>query len=383
MSQEFPTKISQDDLEKISAIDPSIARRVAKLIGEKTRANDNAENLEFANSALEEEIETHKETAETLEWAMDIYRKALEDEVTGFLRRGELYKKIGNYINGTLDLGPEKITDEDWLEILANPDNQKALANNNKYILLGDVSYLSFANKDGHSAGDTLLKFIGQQFKNQNIRGFRHGGDEMTAFMEKSPEEISADLESVLEKIQQDPKINIFSQYELQPNVDFGLASINDALEIYNQLLQIENCPKTMAALDTLKQFENVWIEIADKRAMINKGQTRIPMLMDLYVSDREKFDVVINYFRKGGYDITNPEIDKLLIEEKRMAIINPEMDKDSIRMNLVNKFIHTREESAVSGEILPSEREEDAEKWFKKEKAKLIWNLAKKDLAI
>jgi GGDEF domain-containing protein len=371
--------ISPEELATLGKTNPDLASRISRL-QERNSVAENA--LQRKKQKLEEEVSAHQETAETLEWAWATYLKALEDEVTGFLRRGELYKRIDRFIHSRLGLGPEKLTDDEWLEILKNTDNQTALTKDKKYVLMGDVSYLSFANKAGHSAGDDLLKFISAQIKNQGVRGFRHGGDEITAFLEKSPEEIKHDLEKISANIQQDPKIEIFQKYNLKPNVDFGLANINEALTIFNQLTEIPDCPKIIASLDTLKQFENIWIEIADKRSAINKGQVRISELMDWYDNNREIFNVLINYLRKGGYDISNTEIENLLFEEKKQVLIYPNINRNQLRINLINSFIFTRENTTALEELPETEKENSPEKWLKAEKDKLIWDLVKKDIA-
>ncbi len=73
-----------------------------------------------------------------------------------------------------------------------------------------------------------------------------------------------------------------------------------------------------------LKEFNNIWMEIADKRAFLNKAEERIGVLIDKYKKDRKNYYNIIDYLRKGAYDIKDEEVKRFAEENaSRKEIVN------------------------------------------------------------
>lgn len=174
------------------------------------------------------------------------------------------------------------------------------------HVVMGDVSFLSLANKEGHANGDELLKNVGSASKEAKLRAYRHGGDEVSGLC----------FGEVEEKLKNFKKL--FSQckkiHGLEPNIDTGTASLLEALAVFRQLYNNgDEQTQNILSQSSLKKLEDMWVELADARAFMQKTKDRILLLMDMRHFNIKEYSEVIGSLRKGADDMSDDEIDTLI----------------------------------------------------------------------
>jgi len=348
------TKLDPEDYKKL------IDQRVADLVMED-------ENIEFANTALEENIEENKkaksligEIEKSLEQKIEELKFAKIDGTTGMKLRGYLFSEaIPAELKEASGLEAGEISDQQWLELLESDD--EVLRKIPLTISMIDLSYLNLANRDGHIYGDNLLEALGELVERDeevDRHGHRMGGDEF-AFVFQDKKTAGVKMDKLREEFSGLSELVNLAEYGLRPNIDVGEASFGEAVKVFQELLRSKTGRERIENDKVFKEFNTVWLMIADKKSLLNKAQTRIPILMDHYqlgyntngeVIDQEyaeKYDLLIKYLGKGAYEIGKRDLaglieasggdvrerDRLVTEyihnkeRRKLAVDNPEYD--------------------------------------------------------
>jgi len=313
-----------NNLKKEHIADKREAMKLRNERDELARANKIlAENLEDVNALYEKKIED--------------YRKLAIDSITGLMRREFLYKEINKYIS-------DKIQFTDKLDAKEISQRIESLAadTDDKTIMMSDISFLSLANKSGHASGDELLERIAKSVADHELKAYRHGGDEITALIDNPETAIPEIVKSIQDKVKEQTDIDNLAQYGLTPNIDIGTAGMQESAMAFQEIYSQANAEGVELPEKPAKYFENLWVDIADKRSFINKGKTRIPLLVEKYKQEQQNQDNsyqgIVDYLRKGGYDITDKEVVSLV------SSIDTEDPNDS----LVLDFIKQKEEEVI-----------------------------------
>lgn len=282
-----------------------------------------------------ENCESDEELNEMIVGQIDELRQAYIDSVTGLERREMLFKNMDIKLGKIFDLKGDE-TDAKLLEIIKN--DPRDFKDKEMAVMLGDISYLSLANVEGHRSGDKLLKNYGEVILAGGIEGYRHGGDEITAYFENIGENnIEAEIEDMKAEVKKlKEKLKILEDNGLEPHLDTGIAHFHEAIEVFRELLKDEAGREKLAKVKPIKELEDIWVAIADKRSCRNKGRTRIELLMDRF-SDQEGYQKIISYLRKGAYDITDNEVEELIAGSASRS-----------RDEVISEFIRQKEEQAV-----------------------------------
>ncbi len=113
---------------------------------------EEAEDLEFANSSLEEADQITKELERILEQKIDDLKLAKIDGLTGLKIRSYFFSEaIPKELSKIFKSDVKEISSESWLTLLKDEKND--LEKIELTIAMSDLSYLSIANRDGHAAG--------------------------------------------------------------------------------------------------------------------------------------------------------------------------------------------------------------------------------------
>ena len=224
-------------------------------------------------------------------------------------------------------LGPEikDFDDEQWFKFLM--DENKGLEKIELSAVEADVSYLNVANRDGHTSGDNLLEKIGElvaEDRKTKKNAHRYGGDEF-AYLFGDSGEAEFKMKTLQKNFSEAVDISNLAKYGLKPNLDFGKASFSEALSVFRDLAKNEKGGEWIQKDKVFKEFNTIWLMLADKRASINKAKTRIPLLMEKYqkgfnlegvVIDQEAakhYDFLMGYLGKGAYEISKTKIAELI----------------------------------------------------------------------
>jgi len=299
-----------------------------------------AESLEELNDRMEEEIQKNKESK--------------IDRLSGLERREEMYKRMKEKIKEILGIEEEEqLSDEEWLDVFKKQEAEN-IPQNEYSVMIADVSYLNLVNELGHAKGDKLIEDVGAAFRKTRTRGYRHGGDEFAALLENKQEarEKSQDIKDLFP--QQSIGNILKEEFGVEPNIDIGVADFQEALHIFQEMLQNEDVKKEILKKKPLRCFNDVWAGIADKRAQMSKARERMAILADMYKKDRENYNKIITFLRKGAYGITNEEvaalseaenrkqeIEKLIWEkqqQRRENLIKKKPQDDSEKLNILEE---------------------------------------------
>ncbi|MBU4217194.1 diguanylate cyclase [Candidatus Parcubacteria bacterium] len=292
--------------------------------------------VEDLNDMLEEKIFNDKQSAKDLQKK---YEDVLIDDVTGFKIRKELFKKMDEDLRVIFGLDSDVAISNDKVisAIQALDDDCRHI---NLSVMMSDVSYLSLANEAGHSVGDKLLKNISEKIKSHGFDGYRHGGDEITALVHDSEEIFQKKIQAMSEDIRNQKNVANLANYDLVPNLDIGTAHISEGLKVFKELLKIDEYRGRIKNEKALDELKDVWLEIADKRSFLEKGKTRISLLMDRFSEDRDGYKEVIGFLRKGGYNINDEELGRLVVDTDQADKAQKEM--------VVKRFIAEKEKQAL-----------------------------------
>jgi len=284
------------------------------------------------------------------------WQDALIDDVTGFRIRKELFQKMDQELRALFGVETDKsCTSEEWVAILES--NKNDFKDIDLSVMMSDISYLSLANEGGHTVGDALLKNIAQKVQAHGVEAYRHGGDEITALLYEPRDVFQNRLKKMTDRIQAQENIANLKEYNLRPNLDFGTAHFSEGLQVFRELLKNNVGRERILNEKPLEELKNIWLEIADKRAFIQKGKTRIALLIDRFSEDWNDYNDIIGFLRKGGYNIKDDELELLIREID-------DTDTNQIQQ-LVMNFIVKKEKEAI-----------DKLHGYKKIKAQLIADL-------
>jgi GGDEF domain-containing protein len=336
-TEKIPTEVEQDFDNKFGALKEANPDLYEELKREHLRQIEN-------NTKLRSEL-----------------KEALTDPTTGLEVRKELFKTMHAEIGAILGISNiDKADPEELRAILSgiNPDDYK---NFPLYVMMSDMSYLSLANKDGHKAGDALLASVGQATK-KTLRGFRHGGDEITALIKLNYLDCKQAIKKYKKDVNDAKAPDVLKQYGLKPNVDVGVAHFSEGLKAFQELIKTPEGAEVLQKKDPLKELENLWLEIADKKTELEKGKARILLMMNLIKSSPEDFDDLYGFLNKGGYGIKPEELTEL----------NEQLNQGKNINEIVFSFIKKREQA-----------EKKAEEEFDKQKDKIINQIIKDESAL
>jgi len=302
---------------------------------------------------VKNELENCQDTEdlnEVLENRTEELRQAYIDSVTGLERRERLFMKMDKKLEIIFGF-TEKNSDTDKLNKII--DDNRDFKDSNLSVMAGDISFLSLVNVEGHRTGDKLLKNYGDLLLKSAIKGYRHGGDEVTAMFDIPEKEAEAEIEEIKNKVKELKNIKILRDHGLEPNLDTGTAHLREAIKVFGELAKDQGAKEALLKKNPVKEFENIWLEIADKRSQINKGRTRINLLLDR-LNDKKSYQKLVGFLRKGGYNITDEEIFDLadkaenkkeeeinnFINKKEEEIIQGKEGYDKLRAKTINKII-------------------------------------------
>ncbi len=315
-------KLSEEDYQK------AIQQKVADL-----ELDD--ENLEFANQNLEENLEKNKKvkelflkTRELLKDKILELRSAKIDSMTNLKTRKYFFSEaIPKELSKILGENIKDISDQEWLEILKDDQKAEELEKIDLTIAMIDLSYLSLANRDGHTSGDALLSELGKtvaEDKEVKKHGHRYGGDEFT-FLFKDIKEAKEKMEDLEKSFSNLSEVSNLANYGLKPNLDVGTARFFEGVKVFRKLFKNETARDFFEKNKAFNELNNIWLMLADKRAFLIKAQKRIPLLMKRYqegyrldgtVKDQEKakhYDLLVKYLGKGAYEIDKSQIAELI----------------------------------------------------------------------
>ncbi len=279
---------------------------------------------------IEDKLEEARELEDSnqrSEKALAEEREARVDTLTGLERREQLFKGLNSKVKEILNISGDPAPEE-WLEKFSQerPDFSEK---GEPAVLIADVSYLNLVNKLGHSKGDKLLQNAGSSFRNLGISGVRYGGDELAALLEDK-EEAEAKM-SQIEKDFKDQEIKeLKNEYNLEPKIDTATASFSEALSAMREVMKDEELSQILfSSKHPLKVFNDMWVEIADKRSFQKKARDRIKVLLEKYQKEPEVYKKVINYLYKGAYEIEEEKIQEFLryLETEGQEVLDREIE--------------------------------------------------------
>lgn len=354
----------------------------------ESEVEDNWQNQEWFHAELEKEIEK--------------WKKASIDPVTELKRREGLYlemiEEIETWLKDMKKIDP-KVSMKDMdekafigiIEGLSEEELAKIDSKGKSNVMMGDLSFLSLANEDGHKAGDELLKDVGKIVSSVILKAYRHGGDEFTALLEQ--EKIKAGIvERTQEKIKGSRGVGIMKLFKLEPNMDIGVAKFSEAVKVFQSLMKDQRGRNYIPNnKQPQKELQDVWLDIADKRAFIDKAVVRIKLLCVLRKECPDDYQNVISYLRKGGYNIADEKVDEINKEaeagfKKTMNDSEKELsedEKNKIKVDFIEKltykYIKEKEESALA-KAKKGQEDENVKSQYDVLRNDLIYKIAKKD---
>ena len=301
------------------------------------------------NDWIEAQLEIYHET-EDLNFVTELARQETKEakinRVTGLENRAGLYQALNFHF--------KKIFSEDVLrdrEKFIQAVQEKDFSKEELKVLSLDVSFLSLANEvGGHEKGDDLLREMASKIKNEGEKAVHLGGDELAVvYNQKLVEESINKINNGVASLE----IDYLKNLGLEPHLDMGLAGLSEAVDIFNDLIsELNKTPEGREAIRTfnpVKGLGNIMTTLADKRAFLEKGLVRIPLLVDIKNSSQENYDKIIGSLRKGGYSATDKELDELSqVEsgEREEAIKNFIIRKEEEKLGeIVNEFDGLRAE--------------------------------------
>ena len=341
-------KLSLEDYEKL------INQRMVEF-------KDGAEDLEFANSSLEEADGITREFEELLGNKIEELRLAKIDTTTDLKIRSYFFSEaIPQELSKVLGREVKDISNGEWLELLMDETND--LEKIHLTVVMTDLSYLSVANRDGHASGDALLGKLGEiaaEDQKTKKHGHRYGGDEFS-FLFNNPQEAEEKMKKLQESFSKAGEVSNLANYGLEPNLDVGQASFSEAVMLFRALLKTEEGKAHIEKDKVFKEFNTVWMMLADKRSLINKAQKRIPLLAERYqegfdlkgeVIDQEAeehYNFLVKYLGKGAYEISKKKIAEIIKESGGDGARQEKLVWDYIKGIEKGKLSDEREYSAL-----------------------------------
>lgn len=202
-------------------------------------------------------------------------------------------------------------------------------------ILAGDMSFLNVSNENGqHWQGDLLIDRVGKLLlevfgeAEEAIYISRHGGDEFFNFSVDVSEETTRMMINRFLSAIRDIEVPNLKRYDLSPNMDFGSALFLESVVVLLDALERD------IAID--KTYFNFLIDttivIADIRSAVNKGLSRIPLLMLLRERpDTSAYQHLKSFLIKGAGGISEEKLDELTLLFQKDIIAYHESVKEFV----------------------------------------------------
>ncbi len=290
-----------------------------------------AEDLEESNSKREEAI-------------AEIEEKKI-DSVTGLEKRDDMYKTISDKIASILGIQDVKeLSNQELFDRLKQ--KEEALWEQNIFVMLADVSYLGLVNKLGHQEGDRLLKDAGDATKQADIRAFRHGGDEISGFLEPEESEVDKKVEQ-LKSIFANSEIKdrLIDDFKVKPNLDVGVAKFGEAFQVLKDLANSEEGEEYLEKENVLKELQDIWVEIADTRSFIDKAVNRVELLAEKYNTDKQNYSQISDFLNKGMGELAEENIESF-VGKTRDEIKEDLLNKQRSRSNELEGYERVKEKA-------------------------------------
>ncbi|MBI4142486.1 hypothetical protein HY480_01265 [Candidatus Uhrbacteria bacterium] len=277
--------------------------------------------------------------------------EALTDSVTGLRRREGLYIALDNELSAILGAETRSALEQAVdgtaaVSVLGGMD-ANALASAPCSVLMGDVSYLSLMNAKGHDAGDALLGALGDVARamgspsvESELPGrttarseatfYRHGGDEMSAFIRAPRERADAIAEEYRLKVGL-KEFEALTRSGLKTNIDVAVAHVSEGVEGLRRLLE---GGVVVPPGERAQKIIDLTVAIADMRQSIRKGVDRVRALMRLRRTEQpEEYTRLVSHMRKGAYGIDDATIDALIAKEDAGVALD-----DAIRTHILER---------------------------------------------
>lgn len=297
------------------------------------------------------------------------------DTHTGLRKRTDFFQNMERTFSGAIEgrLGTgvlEHLQRADTADELVPllQEMQEKLKESEVYVIASDVSFLSLANDEtsggSHAEGNRLLAALGEACRAQGspeitedivdktIKGEHQeipfemyrstGGDEFSGLMRaESSEAVEEQLRRVKESFA-DTDIEVLSQFDLHPNIDFGYVHISDVVEGYRRFIEEreklfkETGEESGIYKNKMRTILNIADSIADRRASIQKGIERVGLLMEMKKDSPEKYERVISFLRKGAFSLSDRKIDNMIGMTEDMSA----QDKEAFLLRAVQELV-------------------------------------------
>lgn len=198
-----------------------------------------------------------------------------------------------------------------------------------------DLAYLRYWNgAGGHAAGDRALRqfahamqaTVGQfegrcLLEQQNartigMRAYHIGGDEFALLVIGGNQNDAARaLRTAISAYRQEI---VVKGQALQPQADFGCASLIEALIVYGEVVRQAPSVAPSSDHDRLTRLKRLLLMIADERATLAKVMDRLIMLSELYEQDQPRFYAFAKFLMTGSEHVTTLDVVRLTELERR-----------------------------------------------------------------
>ena len=242
------------------------------------------------------------------------------DMVTGLFTRGQWFRFLNERVKDILL--PEEIEND-----RLSDGRESVGAENDLWVVFGDVSFLSLVNNASHEAGDALLSSIGATTDQAPRVSFgRYGGDEIVGMTSLPYEAVAREIKAWERGIEHISSEFLKSKY-LEPHVDIGLAGSE---EVVRYLLKNE--PANERGL--VRLVAGTQVRIADYRSAYLKCIVRLEKLATILLNDRPLYEELIGFLAKGANNPKKKDIRKLalLIKQGRQEEFKVEVSRFALR---------------------------------------------------
>ncbi len=242
------------------------------------------------------------------------------DMVTGLFTRGQWFQFLNEKVKGILL--PEEIENNRLSE-----GRESIGAENDLWIVFGDVSFLSLVNNASHEAGDALLSSIGATTDQAPCVSFgRYGGDEIVGMASLPYEAVAREIKAWERGIEHISSEFLKSKC-LEPHVDIGLAGSAEAIQF-----MLEN--EVVSERGVVRLVASLLVRLADYRSAYLKCIVRLEKLATILLNDRHLYEELIGFLAKGANNPKKKDIRKLalLIKQGRQEEFRIEVSRFVLR---------------------------------------------------
>jgi len=205
-------------------------------------------------------------------------------------------------------------------------------------LVIVDIDYLAFWNLSrfgGHAGGDNIIKQTVAILKATGAQAYRLGGEEFGLIFKEG--QASSKMEEAARQVKE---IEV-EDTNIRPGIAFGIATLQEAEEIVNQLS--EQSPSEEQKITALKQVLHL---LADYRCLANKITARLILLASLPEEEQPDFFAAAT---KGleGLDYKQPRnLPAEAREQKAKEMVRKHFEEilaketDPLRRQVLNKII-------------------------------------------